>query len=403
MALKTKRNKRSLVTLKRKEPSAKNKEINEFTRLVIDGQIELANLLPKEDVSEEELSQHPSIDDIAAEMTSKLNHDLQHDTEVMDEILTKYENHPLGLRLQMTLLQALAKGMSPEQKDELYNYVMDENNVCLEPDDALNDKIFDSISLGNEGRTRKCIKNLEACIRRIEAKRTPHTFHDRPVYSFESLVHENLCFPNQEEGEASNYYQPPAAYSIAYTIYAEKLMTVGNMFEALDALNKSISWNPYNAATRLAKANIFAEISDRIRTLDVLEAAYPFIVTVDELTHYYLIHCMLLLDDENEESNKLAMHLIRLSKYLVEEPISHALISSIKEDTDLTVENISHDEFMELVTAAGIPVGISDGAIKALEKTIATYLENESTVQDGEELQKELDKMKNLSNAFTEI
>ncbi|MBQ9396815.1 MAG: hypothetical protein IJU23_15040 [Proteobacteria bacterium] len=403
MALKTKRNKRSLVTLKRKEPSNKSKEINEFTRLVIDGKIDLAALIPKEDVSEQELSKYPSIEAISAEMTSKLNHDIQHDTEVMDEILTKYDDHPLSMRLQMTLLRDLAKSMSDEQKEELYNYVIDENNFSLEPDDELNDKIFDSIALGNAGRNKKCIKNLEACIRRIEAKKTPHTFHDRPVYSLESLIYENLCFPNREENSASDYYQPPASYSIAYSIYAEKMMNEGDMAEALDALDKSLSWNPVNASAMLAKANILAEFGDSIRALETLEMAYPNIINTEELTQFYLVHGMLLINDDTEEHDKLAVHLMRLAKYLVSEDVSSGMIAMAEDLAGIEVENISRDEFIAQLNAVGIPLGVSETSIKAIEKTIATYKANDDTDDRIEEFQRDLDTLKALPNAFTEI
>lgn len=403
MALKTKRSKRSLVTLKRNEASLKQQQINEFTRLIIDGKIDLASLIPAENVTEEELSKYPSIDEISAEMVSKLNQDIQHDTEVMDEFLTKYENHPLSLRLQLTLMFELAKNMPSDKKEELYNYITDKDNVYLEPDDSLNDKIFDSIALGSAGRTKKCIKNLQACIRRIEAKKTPHMFHDRPVYSFESLIHENLCFPDRSDESTSDYYQPPAAYAIAYSIYAEKLMTEGNMAEALKALNESLSWNPVNAASLLAKANILAEIGCSLLTIETLEKTYPYIVTTDELMHFYLIHSMLLFEDDNEDAQKLSAHIINLSNYLLDEDTSNLMISTVKDIIDIETEPISRETFIEQLKAMNIPFGISETAVKAIEKTIATYQKNEDTKENAEVLQKELDHLKTCLDSFTEI
>lgn len=390
MSLRAKNKKRSLVSLKRTEPSEKQKMFDTFVEGLLNGEIDINELVPEEEVPVEELSKYPSIDSLIKEMTGKLNGDIEHDLEVLETIIGRHQDYPQPLHLQMTLLRELANHITPEQKDELLEYISGKNAIDLDLDEDLNYKILESIQLMEQGRKVKALKHIEACIRRIEAKHTPHEYRELKVYSFSNISQEYLAFPGEvSEGDPAKYYHAPANYALAYQLYANLMEESGNYKEAMEALVKSLSWNPYDADTRLQMSNIFISLDETMQAEELLKETYPYIITESQLANFYMQHSMILLDmydgEEDDELSPFAFRLQRLSQYLLKPDISDDICNLIDQLSNSIAAPVTREEFIDEINVHDIPFGACPSALEALRDTIKFYGDKEPELREATE------------------
>ena len=183
MAFKTKKNKRSLATLKRTEPSRKEMQNIAFARSLLNGEVDLDAMADENPISDEVLAQYPKFDDLVAKAKASFGDDVSKDADELDKFLNKHADHPQILRLQMTLMRALAERMTDDEKESFIKDVCKNKVSLLDDDEPLDNKIMETASLFDMGRKSKALKNITACIRRIEDKHIPADIDGVPVYS----------------------------------------------------------------------------------------------------------------------------------------------------------------------------------------------------------------------------
>ncbi len=355
--------------MKRSEPSISQKEATEFTRDLLSGKINLDDLKDAEQFSVEELSRFRPFDELIDEAMAEFNDDVEHNSAVVEKFIVDNENHPQAFRLQMTLMQKLAKDMSDEEREALVESIVanSKSSRPVDMDYELGERIFQVLDDVRSQRPNKAIKMLENLVRRIEAKNTPHTFDECPVCSAYHPVEVALYKVLYSDNDSPlDFITTPAPYDLVYAELAERYIDRECFEEAFDAIKKALSWNPINASHWLTYARLLFDNEQYDEHYSALEMAYDRITKQDELAAYY---AGLASHFDHLEKYELCVHLLRLSYQICENEMVNAIADDIVE-CELAGEEHRKtlDDLREEFAENCIPVGPSEIVVSCLKE-----------------------------------
>ena len=308
-----------------------------------------------------------TFDQIMTGITAGLTGDPKADFAYLQEQMETYKEHPLSKEILRACGRLAWEILPDDKKAEL--------SKAMECDQAGYDAILEEVAFNQKsGNPGRALELIEPLAKKLDESISEGLFADDTesrYFNFDSIAERIIwCAHNEEERDIR---QVKVRISQVFLAYGSCLFEAQRYEDAIDALKKSIRWNPAKPMIRFELGENYKRLGDMDSYERVLDEAHPYIATASDMARFHRSKGFMLIERESYEL--AAAHLMYSLAYeesnLALSEIMYIKMKCGEDYTDLTPSSAA-----EILEREGDLSGANEVTLSALYSLIKLAADN---------------------------